>query len=104
MKVASKLPEGRTLIQLRREVGALFRLRHPHVLLMIGVATDITSNNIMIVTELCRGGSAYDRIFKTKDMTLGAGFHIAVQVVQAVAYLHGAGYLAEVEMQRLYSS
>ena len=86
--VKSTKPKGRTLTLLRREVGALFRLRHPHVLVMIGVVTDPSTSNFMIVTELCKGGSAFYRIFKTKDMTLGPGICIAGQVVQAVAYLH----------------
>jgi len=78
----------RALQQQRREIGMLFRLRHPHILTFIGAVAYDSTTATQIVTELCLGGSAYDRIFIHKDMTFAAGLTISIQVVQAIDYIH----------------
>jgi len=91
-RVAVKVVKGsageRELKRQRLEIGMLFRLRHPHILTLIGIVAHDSSAGTMIVTELCQGGSAYDRIFTHKDMTLSAGLAISMQVAQALDYMH----------------
>jgi len=55
---------------------------------MIGAVAYDSATGTRIVTELCMGGSAYDRIFKHKDMTSAAGLTISIQVAQAIDYMH----------------
>jgi serine/threonine protein kinase len=83
--------DERALKRIRREIGILLRLRHPHIPVMIGTATTKTSMGTSLVTEFCRGGSAWQRIFIRKDMDRNAGIVISQQVTQAVTYMHGLG-------------
>ena len=88
VKLLPGASQARPLQRIRREIGTLFRLRHPHILTMIGAITKHPSKGTLIITELCVGCSVHERIFKFADMTLPAGLTISMQVAQAVAYMH----------------
>jgi len=73
-----------TDLSLRREIGLLLQLRHPHIVVMIGVLRDGPAG-LCIVTEFCRGGHV--RAFFGKLSPVSA-VTIVIQVAQAVTYIH----------------
>ena len=52
----------------RREVGLLIQLRHPHVLVVIGLMWDEATGRPFIVTELCNGQSVAERLESLKPL------------------------------------
>jgi serine/threonine protein kinase len=75
---------------LRREIGILMRIRHPHVLLLLGAVTKENPLGLAIVSELCMGGSVYHRIFDEVNSAFSTrtGLVVAAQVGSALTYLH----------------
>merc|ERR1719353_664692 len=51
----------------RREIGILMRIRHPHVLLLLGAVTKENPMGLAIVSEMCMGGSVFHRIFQENN-------------------------------------
>jgi serine/threonine protein kinase len=75
----------------RREAATLLRLRHPHILLVMGIIS-MPPTGFAIVSELCMGASLFYRLFKKKDINLRCGLVVGTQVGSALAYLHGRRY------------
>jgi hypothetical protein len=87
---SSRTRAARSVELIRREVGILLGVHHPYVLLACGWADD-PEGNICVVTELCGGGSAAQRIHVSKDMTRSAAVVISKQVACALDFLHYNG-------------
>ena len=64
------------------------QMRHPSILLIMGYSVDRAKSGVLLISEFCAGGNTFDRIYRAKDMTVGAGLAIATQVVCAVRFLH----------------
>jgi serine/threonine protein kinase len=88
VKVLSRSRDHFTI--LRREIGILMRIRHPHVLLMLGAVTRENPMGLAIVSEMCMGGSVFHRIFQENNpaFTTRTGLVVAGQVGSALTYLH----------------
>ncbi|XP_073147051.1 U-box domain-containing protein 34-like isoform X2 [Henckelia pumila] len=70
-----------------REVEVLSRLRHPHIVLLLGACPD----NGSLVYEYMENGSLEDHIFRRKGRTplpLSSRFRIAFEVACGLAFLH----------------
>jgi hypothetical protein len=80
-------PKGKTK-SFRREANALLRLRHPHILLVMGIVS-MPPSGFAIVSELCMGASLFYRLFNKQDINLRSALVIGTQVGSALAYLHG---------------
>jgi serine/threonine protein kinase len=80
----------RAIKLIKREIGILMGIRHPHVLLACGWMVDEASGAPMIrvVTELCLGGSVFHRLYERCDLDFFASFRIVQQVAQAMEFLH----------------
>jgi len=76
--------------ELHREVDGLHRIRHPHIVTLLGVLFD-RDQGVRIVTELCSGLSVQHRI-SAGHMTTEAGLVVSRQIASAVAYLHSKDY------------
>jgi hypothetical protein len=73
-----------------REIGVLFRMRHPHILLLCGYVTAPNAWGTCLVTEYCFGGSVFDRL---RELTPNVALNVAIQVVSAVTYLHSVNVM-----------
>ena len=83
----SKKMRKQILIDLKSEVKILSELRHPNVVLYIGVCTEIP--NICIVTELCPRRSLFDIIHDPSvALSCELRLRMALQAAQGMAYLH----------------
>eukprot|EP01116_Phalansterium_solitarium_P025268 TRINITY_DN9572_c0_g1_i2.p1 TRINITY_DN9572_c0_g1~~TRINITY_DN9572_c0_g1_i2.p1 ORF type:complete len:248 (+),score=33.33 TRINITY_DN9572_c0_g1_i2:90-833(+) len=72
-----------------REVMLLKSLRHPFVVLFMGVSKGPTAGSMLIVQEYVRGGSLFNLLQdKTRSIPWGARIKMAMEVSQALSYLH----------------
>jgi serine/threonine protein kinase len=84
----AKVPDARYL---RQEVETLLDCWHPHIVHLEDVYED--KKYIHIVTELCTGGSLYDRICASQEypelqFTEAQAAHIVGQILDAISYCH----------------
>ena len=86
-KQKAKEHKKKLLTDLRNEVKILSELRHPNVVLYIGVCTKLP--NICIVTELCPRRSLFN-IIHDPSIVLSSELRLrmALQTAQGMAYLH----------------
>ncbi len=75
------------LSDLRNEVRILSQLRHPNVVLYMGVCTEVP--NVCIVTELCPRRSLFEVIHDPSlALSCELRLRMALQAAQGMAYLH----------------
>ena len=74
---------------LYHEAVVLSRIRHPHILNLIGICYE---NKFALVTDFCFGGTLTEMIAED-EINPHAGARIGIQVSSAVAYIHAKGYL-----------
>ncbi|KAL4431314.1 hypothetical protein ABPG75_006570 [Micractinium tetrahymenae] len=80
------------------EASKLAQLRHPHIVTLFGLA--LTPTKGVVLMELCEGHDLY-RALQLRSKTTGArlfgwrqqGKRVALQVAQALAYLHRRGIM-----------
>ena len=86
-RVHKNIVSSHTISLLKREVAMMAKIRHPCLLLFIGVSFDHPSGSPMIITELmdCSFRDAYKR----KGMLRGnSKIRIMIDVARALHYLH----------------
>ena len=76
---------------LKREVGILKTMKHPHIIAIKDVFED--DHHVFIVTELCTGGELFERIIAKTNSDEGHysehdAATIVWQVLDAIAYCH----------------
>ena len=71
------------------EVRIWTRVRHPGVVRLFGVYE--APKLYALVNELCDGGCLFERLQKVENLTERHARRISVQVIEAVAHLHGMG-------------
>jgi len=75
--------------EMKKEINALRRLRHPRLVRFIGAC--IQPPLLMVVMEFMPGGSLYDRIFgklKNPPLTNAQRWPICLQTAEGLAFLH----------------
>eukprot|EP00005_Dracoamoeba_jomungandri_P011924 CAMPEP_0174273094 /NCGR_PEP_ID=MMETSP0439-20130205/53382_1 /TAXON_ID=0 /ORGANISM="Stereomyxa ramosa, Strain Chinc5" /LENGTH=588 /DNA_ID=CAMNT_0015364029 /DNA_START=204 /DNA_END=1967 /DNA_ORIENTATION=+ len=90
----SRLDEEKVLEDFLSEVKILSKLRHPNILLLLGVCID--NNNQALITEFMPGGTLYDLIHNPKKrhrkqkIVYGLPLitTILLQIAQGICYLH----------------
>jgi Protein tyrosine and serine/threonine kinase/Ankyrin repeats (3 copies) len=77
----------RELEKFIKEMQVLSQIRHPNLILLMGVCID--QPNLCLVSELVPNCSLFQAIHKSqKPLTLENRFKIAIQITQGLAYLH----------------
>jgi serine/threonine protein kinase len=77
------------LQEMKKEVNALRRLRHPRLVRFIGAC--VQPPQLLVVTEFMSGGSLHDRIFgalRNPPMMPMQKYTIACHMVEGLAFLH----------------
>lgn len=75
--------------ELEKEANLLRRVTHPNIINLYDVFTD--SGYFIIVTEYCPNGSVNDYIQKHGRVTGPVFNSLAIQIIQALIYLHSLG-------------
>ena len=77
------------------EVCILRSLDHPHIMRVGDVYDGLFNGHeaIFIVSELAMGGELFDSIIKAGNFSEAQARHVAWQVLDALAYMHGRGVL-----------
>ncbi len=81
---------GEQLASFVKEMKVLARLRHPNVLLILGMVLE--QRRPCLVSEYCSGGSLHGHIHGHR-LSWAAKDHVARQVAAAMEYLHGQSVL-----------
>eukprot|EP00933_Yihiella_yeosuensis_P040904 TRINITY_DN35315_c0_g1_i1.p1 TRINITY_DN35315_c0_g1~~TRINITY_DN35315_c0_g1_i1.p1 ORF type:complete len:1075 (-),score=210.90 TRINITY_DN35315_c0_g1_i1:93-2954(-) len=77
------------LDEMKKEIDALRRLRHPRLVRFIGAC--VQPPMLLVVTEFMAGGSLHDRIFGKRNigpMPMLQRWSIASQIAEGLAFLH----------------
>ena len=71
-----------------KELAALMRIRHPNLLLLMGISVD--GSNLCVVTEFCDNNTLFFALHKNKKIRLSLldRYYIAIQVARGINYLH----------------
>ena len=71
-----------------KEIAALMRVRHPNLLLLMGISVD--GPNLCVVTEFCDNNTLFFTIHKNKKIRLSLldKYYISIQVARGINYLH----------------
>ncbi|KAK3577208.1 hypothetical protein CHS0354_030479 [Potamilus streckersoni] len=88
-KMTLRVNSSELIKMVEQEVSVHSRLRHPHIVQIMGVCSEATS--FYIVSEFIDGSDLHNLIFKPggSRLKLNRKFTFAKQCCQAVAYLHG---------------
>ncbi|KAK3577207.1 hypothetical protein CHS0354_030478 [Potamilus streckersoni] len=88
-KMTLRVNSAEVIKMVEQEVSVHSRLRHPHIVQIMGVCSDPTS--FYIISEFIDGSDLQKLIFRAggSRLTLSQKFTFAKQCCQAVAYLHG---------------
>ncbi|KAL3880947.1 hypothetical protein ACJMK2_033149 [Sinanodonta woodiana] len=88
-KITLRLNSAEVIKMAEQEVSVHSRLRHPHIVQIMGVCSDQTS--FYIISEFIDGSDLHNLIFKPggSGLKIKYKFAFAKQCCQAVAYLHG---------------
>jgi len=90
LEVAVKKISGLNhLEEMKKEINALRRLRHPRLVRFMGAC--IQPPQLLVVTEFMAGGSLHDHLFgKLQDPPLSAQdrWQVSVQTAEGLAFLH----------------
>ncbi|CEM06972.1 unnamed protein product [Vitrella brassicaformis CCMP3155] len=74
------------------EAQEMQHLRHPNIVQFLGVCMD-AKHGLMIVTELCQGGSLDKYLVKNRPLPLDVRDRFVREICEGVQYLHNHGIL-----------
>lgn len=78
------------LAELGNEINMLAKFRHPNIILLVGVSSQLP--NLCIVMEYMKNGSLYDLLYKQKvELKDKEKAYLAQQIVDTLYYLHAHG-------------
>lgn len=78
-----------------KEVEILSMLRHPNILLYMGMSYDKDTNEWMMVSEYLSNGSLYDHLYKDNVANLPKKFipNMIQQIINAMCYTHSKKFV-----------
>jgi len=71
-----------------KEVMALTRLNHAHVVQLLSVQVDMRIEKVYVLMELCQGGELFDRIAECGGLDEGEAKRYFVQILAALSHCH----------------
>ena len=71
-----------------KEVIALTRVNHPHIVQLLGVQVDMHAERVYMVMELCQGGELFDRIAECGGLAEDEARRYFAQTLHALAHCH----------------
>jgi len=71
-----------------KEVMALTRLNHAHVVQLLSVQVDMRMEKVYVLMELCQGGELFDRIAECGGLDEGEAKRYFVQILAALSHCH----------------
>lgn len=83
-----KINGGGHIEEMKKEINALRRLRHPRLVRFIGAC--VQPPLLLVVTEFMPGGSLHDRIFVSREAPLRSDqqWLLACQMAEGLSFLH----------------
>lgn len=80
----------KALQEYKREVVTLCKLKHPNLVLFMGVVKDAAQKNLCIVTEFCFGGSLFSALHQQPnvDISWKQKIQMAFDTAKGMNYLH----------------
>jgi len=71
-----------------KEMTALTRLDHPHIVRLLGVQVDMHHERVYMIMELCQGGELFDRIAECGGLPEDEARRYFVHIVSALHHCH----------------
>jgi len=71
------------------EVNMLKCMRHPNVVLFMGISRDTDAGHMYIVQEFVQGGSLLSKLQKNKNISWNERTRMALEIARSLMYLHG---------------
>jgi len=71
-----------------KEMTALTRLDHPHIVRLLGVQVDMYKERVYMIMELCQGGELFDRIAECGGLPEDEARRYFVHIVSALQHCH----------------
>eukprot|EP00908_Phaeocystis_cordata_P007623 Transcript_18278.p1 GENE.Transcript_18278~~Transcript_18278.p1 ORF type:complete len:466 (-),score=105.91 Transcript_18278:468-1865(-) len=71
-----------------KEMTALTRLDHPHIVRLLGVQVDMYQERVYMIMELCQGGELFDRIAECGGLPEDEARRYFVHIVSALHHCH----------------
>lgn len=71
-----------------KEMTALTRLDHPHIVRLLGVQVDMSQGRVYMIMELCQGGELFDRIAECGGLPEDDARRYFVHIVSALHHCH----------------
>eukprot|EP00742_Colponemidia_sp_Colp-10_P002417 GILJ01002577.1.p1 GENE.GILJ01002577.1~~GILJ01002577.1.p1 ORF type:complete len:545 (-),score=81.60 GILJ01002577.1:98-1732(-) len=89
-KIFDPVVTDELISELQNEITMLSRLRHPHIILLMGVCTK--PPNLAIITEFIGLGSLFDVLHKSDmDLDLAVKLRLSSEIASSIAFLHSSG-------------
>ena len=86
--VAVKITPTSVVRSACKEVTALTRLNHAHIVQLLGVQVDMAEERVYMVMELCHGGELFDRIAECGGLAEEEAKRYFVQILHALSHCH----------------
>ena len=86
--VAVKITPTSVVRSACKEVTALTRLNHAHIVQLLGVQVDMAEEKVYMVMELCHGGELFDRIAECGGLVEEEARRYFVQILLALRHCH----------------
>jgi serine/threonine protein kinase len=83
---AKQLLESGKSTELEKEIAALGKLSHPHILQLYGISRN-TDGDIFMVMEFCGGGDLHD-YYHHQDFTVPEFRRVMIELLSGLCYMH----------------
>lgn len=88
-RLSAKNLSASALQQFQLETAIMTGLRHPNIILFMGSCYDKTTEEFLLIMELCSRGSLYDALYnKNINLNLDLQMHMVSQILQGINFLH----------------
>jgi serine/threonine protein kinase/ubiquitin len=93
VKVIRGANEARAQAALQAELNVLRNLRHPRIVLLMGICNDVPAGlgSVALVTEYCERGSLAHALYQTQstqEMSLNQKLRLLIEIADGMSFLH----------------